>query len=150
MRLAVPPPAVALVAAVIVWALDRSFPAISLSFAWQGFVAALIALTGVALDLVSVFGFLKAKTTVLPTRPERSSKLVTTGTYQISRNPMYLGMLMILTGWVVWRGNPLGVLALAGFVLWITKYQIKPEEEILNRLFGHEFEQYCASVRRWI
>jgi protein-S-isoprenylcysteine O-methyltransferase Ste14 len=63
---------------------------------------------------------------------------------------MYLGMLLALTAWAVWLSNWLGVLVLAAFVAYITRYQIMPEERALAAKFGSAFDEYVAQVRRWI
>ena len=79
--------------------------------------------------------------------PER---LVTTGIFAWTRNPMYLGLLCILAGWAVWLGNPFGAGVLAVFVWAITALQIKPEEEVLAANFGAAYAAYCRNVRRWL
>ena len=63
---------------------------------------------------------------------------------------MYLGMLLILTGWVLWIGNMLGLFALLLFVVSITYLQIKPEERVLEEKFGATYTDYKARIRRWI
>lgn len=81
---------------------------------------------------------------------ETPSALVTNGPMGISRNPMYLGMALIIAG-VGWLLVSTSVM-LSGlvFVLIIQKYFIIPEEEALNRLFGDEYLDYCSRVRRWL
>ncbi len=105
---------------------------------------------GLALVLFDIRGFYRVKTTFLPQEMEHSSTLVTGGVYQISRNPMYLGMAAIIAG----PGLALGAWAtlpvLAVFVWVITTYQIIPEEQALTKSFGDEFVNYKAQVRRWI
>lgn len=101
------------------------------------------------LSFISLVQFFKSKTTVDPTTPSKASKLVTSGIYQFSRNPMYLGLLLILLAWGLWLGNAFNVLLAAGFVAYMNKFQILPEEEALMKLFHKEYKQYCTLVRRW-
>lgn len=122
------------------------------SFASSGLqiLAALFVIAGLMIDLVSVGLFFKSKTTVNPLKPDKSQALVTSGLYRFSRNPMYLGMLLMLTGLALWLGNPIGVLPLIFFVAYLTTFQIKPEEAVLQKLFGATYSDYQDSVRRWL
>ena len=72
------------------------------------------------------------------------------GFFKISRNPMYLGMLLISLGVVCYFASPISLLVLVGFVIYITRYQIIPEERALNSIFGDEFSAYKKQVRRWL
>ena len=71
------------------------------------------------------------------------------GLYKYSRNPMYLGLAFLLIAYAIWLSNPLSTLVILGFVWWITKFQIEPEEEILQEKFGNEFIEYQNRVGRW-
>jgi len=103
----------------------------------------------ITIGLISLVQFFKSKTTVDPTVPEKATSLVTSGVYKISRNPMYLGMLLILLAWGLWLGNAFNVLLASGFVLYMNKFQIVPEEEVLSKMFGVAYKQYCVLTRRW-
>ena len=83
-------------------------------------------------------------------KPGSTSHLVTSGLYRYSRNPMYLGLLMMLIGWGLYLGSlsPLSMLPL--FIRLLTKKQIEPEEIILMDKFGQEYKYYQQRVRRWI
>ncbi|MEQ1526428.1 MAG: isoprenylcysteine carboxylmethyltransferase family protein [Gallionella sp.] len=109
-------------------------------------------LIGVAvlLDGWSLWLFFRAKTTFNPMNPNNTSHLVTTGLYRISRNPMYLGLLLMLIGWVMYLGSISPILLLPLFVWLLTKMQIEPEEKILIDKFGQEYQDYQQRVRRWI
>ena len=102
------------------------------------------------IEAVSVFAFLRARTTVTPLKPEKASTLVVSGLYRVSRNPMYLGMLILLIGWTLWLGNPASLLLLPVFVIYVTVFQIKPEEAALSEKFGSDFDAYRRRVRRWL
>jgi len=63
---------------------------------------------------------------------------------------MYLGMLLMLTGWAMLVGNPHGLTLLFFFVWYLTQFQIKPEERMLTELFGDQYTDYQKRVRRWL
>ena len=113
-------------------------------------LAVLLVLTGLGIGLTAVLEFRKAQTTINPVNPESSSTLVDTGIFSKTRNPMYLGVLLILSGWAVYLANPLTAAGLLVFVLYITRFQIMPEERALTGIFAREFEDYCNRVGRWI
>jgi len=119
-------------------------------FPGQPLVAAVLMICGGVIDLLSVAAFFSARTTVNPLHPERAESLVVTGFFRYSRNPMYLGMLLILSGWAVRLGQPLNLLLLVWFVLCINALQIRPEEQALEAKFGDDYRAYCARVRRWV
>ncbi len=86
-----------------------------------------------------------------PTNPSNASSLVVHGIYRVSRNPMYLGALMLLIAWGIYLGNLMVLVALpAAFVIYMNKFQIGPEEQALQQLFGDDFVSYKKKVRRWI
>jgi len=94
--------------------------------------------------------FLLAKTTLNPFQLETASQLVTGGIYRLSRNPMYLSLVFILLGWMVYLGSLSALFGVGLFIWYVTKFQIKPEEEGLKRLFGAAFTDYCRRTRRWL
>ena len=150
LELKVPPPAVALVIAVLMWLLSLIAPALVFAIPGRVLIAIILAATGVATAIAGVATFARAKTTVNPTTPERSSSLVSWGIYRVTRNPMYLGLLLELTAWAIFLSNPLPFLLLPGYMLYINRFQIAPEERALTSLFGREFADYQSRVRRWI
>jgi protein-S-isoprenylcysteine O-methyltransferase Ste14 len=114
------------------------------------YLAASLVIIGCASCVAGVVSFKLAKTTVNPSKPEQASKLVTSGIYRISRNPMYLGFAFILAGWGVWLSSVWAMLGVIGFIGYLTLFQIMPEERALTKLFGDEFTIYKARVRRWL
>lgn len=150
MKLIIPPPVQALICALAMWLLATRLPQFGFSFAFQQKIAILIAGIGILIDLISVGLFTQYKTTVSPFSPDKTNKLVTTGMYRYSRNPMYLGMCIILTGLALWLGNFAAFLMVVVYVWFVTRLQIMPEEEILTAKFGKEYTDYIARVRRWI
>ena len=146
----IPPPALTLLCLFVIGALDGTFPGLKLQFPGQFVIASLLGFAGLVLVLIAIRGFYQVKTTVLPQEMDRSSSLVTGGVYQISRNPIYLGMAAIIAGPGLALGTWATLPVLALFVWVITAYQIIPEERALKKLFGDGFETYKAQVRRWI
>ncbi|RRJ83522.1 isoprenylcysteine carboxylmethyltransferase family protein [Aestuariirhabdus litorea] len=105
---------------------------------------------GVSLDLGGLWRFVRARTTVNPYRPEHSSVLVVEGVYRYTRNPMYLGMLLVLVGWGCVLGSALALLLPPLFALCLTRVQILPEERVLEKTFGASYQAYRQRVRRWL
>ena len=75
---------------------------------------------------------------------------MTNGVYQISRNPMYVGMSLLLFAWGIYLTSIAAIFWVAVFMLIIQRLQIVPEEHALTKLFGDDFESYQAKVRRWL
>lgn len=149
-RPVIPPPVLGLVVGALMWVLARKTGLPSLDFPGRVPVAAALAGAGLLVDLVSVAAFIRARTTVNPLAPERANALVVSGLYRYSRNPMYLGMLMILLGWAAYLAQPLALLPVAVFVFLIEILQIGPEERALEEKFGDNYRAYKRRVRRWI
>lgn len=152
LELKVPPPVVAAVLAALAWLIARAFPGLALPLSESARFAAtaLLAAVGLSLDGYALFNFLRARTTINPMQPRNSSTLVERGPYRFTRNPMYLGLLLVLSGWTLWLDNALAFIVLPLFVAYITRFQILPEERSLADRFGASFAAYRARVRRWI
>jgi protein-S-isoprenylcysteine O-methyltransferase Ste14 len=146
----IPPPVIALVCAGLAWALARFSPGFDYSLPAGLPVAVFLVTAGFALDLSGLLVFRKAKTTINPLSPDRSTAIVQSGPYAFTRNPMYLGMAIALLGLCVFLGNPLTISAVVVFVAYITRFQIIPEERLLLGKFGEPYAQYMRAVRRWI
>ena len=94
--------------------------------------------------------FKKHKTTINPIKIETASSLVVSGIFNYSRNPMYLGMALILLGLSLKFNLIGGLIFTTLFILFITNFQIKPEEKAMQKIFGEEFLSYKNRVRRWL
>jgi protein-S-isoprenylcysteine O-methyltransferase Ste14 len=105
---------------------------------------------GITFLITGVISFRLANTTVNPMVPNDSTALVTSGVYKITRNPMYLGFLMILISWGVFLSSVYSLVLPVLFVFYMNSFQIQPEESILQDIFGSEFTEYQKQVRRWI
>ncbi len=150
LELRIPPPLVGLLIAAAMWALAHATPPFPLPeiARWTG--AAMLLVLGAGIALGGVISFHRAKTTVNPLKPEKSATLVTTGVYSFTRNPMYLGMALVLCAWSVYLSSPATLVGPVVFAAYITRFQILPEERVLDKLFGPPFAEYRKRVRRWI
>lgn len=136
--------------ALVVLFVDASFGD-QIAEGWGRIVGVLLLLAGMGVALMALSGFRKAETTFDPHQVSEASTLVTDGIYNVTRNPMYLGLLLLLVGWGFWRGSILA--ALLGslvFVAFVTRMQIIPEERALREKFGDEFDAFTSRTRRWI
>lgn len=140
---------VAIVFAVLMYLLAVVLPVGDFEFFGRKYLIVLLMAMAGLVAVISLFQFFKFKTSIDPLHPEKAARLVTTGLYQYSRNPMYLSLLLLLLAWGLWLGNAFNTLLAAGFVYFINSYQIEPEEIALLKKFGKDYQKYCLAVRRW-
>jgi protein-S-isoprenylcysteine O-methyltransferase Ste14 len=150
LSLKIPPGAQGIVAILLIWLFDRYAPLYDIKFIYQNVVACASIGTGAIVALSGIFAFIKFSTTVDPRYPEKASELVIVGIYKYSRNPMYLGILLIITGIAVYFGALSSIFVVLSFVVFINKYQIVPEEAALQEKFGESYTRYAQNVRRWL
>jgi protein-S-isoprenylcysteine O-methyltransferase Ste14 len=82
--------------------------------------------------------------------PESATAFVASGLFRYTRNPMYLGMALLVAATAVWFASLVGVVVLAGFCVYLTRFQIRPEERAMLRRFGAPYDIYMKQVRRWL
>jgi protein-S-isoprenylcysteine O-methyltransferase Ste14 len=150
LELKIPPPVVALLAAGAMWGIARLAPIVEIPDPWRVAAAIVCGLAGFAVSIAGIVSFRLAKTTVNPMKPEETSALVRSGIYRRTRNPMYLGSVLILTAWAVFLSSAWALLGAGVFVLYMNRFQISPEERILAQLFGASYADYRSRVRRWL
>jgi protein-S-isoprenylcysteine O-methyltransferase Ste14 len=150
LELRIPPVAVMLIVAGAMWAAARVIPSVDAAHATRLGLATLLGLTGMLVALAGVREFRRARTTLHPQKPDATSSVVRSGIYADSRNPMYLGMLLVLLAWGAWLANLASLALAAAFVPYLNKFQIAPEERVMARNFGASYEQYLRQVRRWL
>lgn len=150
LELLIPPPIVAVIIMIIQYGTYKLFP--TCSFYWTGnrLVCTVLIIIGLSLGMVGIITFKKHFTTTNPSKPELSSLIGSSGIYKISRNPMYLGILFGLLGIGFYFENIISILASLLFLIYITQFQIKPEERILEKKFSENYQKYKHSTRRWI
>ena len=146
----IPPPVALVIAIGLTYAFARLAPGATVDWAWLPWLGGLLIAAGLGLMLASVWTLWREHTTVNPLHPERARHLVTDGIYWISRNPIYLGDALLLAGVICWLGQPVGVLFLALFVVYIDRFQIREEERALEKRFGKAYEAYRERTCRWI
>jgi protein-S-isoprenylcysteine O-methyltransferase Ste14 len=146
----IPPPLVGALLGLAMWLVASIGPALAINPAVRYAAAGIFVAAGLAFDLFGLLAFRALRTTVNPMRPQRASALVTSGVYRITRNPMYVGMCCLLSGWAIYLSALLPFAGPVLFVLYITRFQIQPEERVLGQLFGEQYTQYTTRVRRWL
>ena len=146
----IPPPVVALVFGVAMWAAHRLIPGAVAPDGRRTLAAGGLFALALLVVFSAVMTFARSRTSFDPHHPESATALVRSGIFRVSRNPMYLSMALALLGWAVRLGRPwLGVGPVV-FVLYLTRFQIRPEERALAEKFGPAYEDYRRSTRRWL
>lgn len=150
LELKIPPPVVALLVAAAMWGTSLATPPVEVPALIRVVAAITIALTGIGTAISGVIALRRARTTINPLKPETSSAFVTSGVYRLTRNPMYVGLALFLIAWAVFVASALAFLGPLGFILYISRFQIVPEEKVLSAMFGPAYSAYQAEVRRWL
>ncbi len=146
----IPPGALLIAAAVAMWVVARALPALTLAIPWNQGLALACTIGGASFILAGGYEFRRAHTTVDPTRPEAASAIVTRGVYRISRNPMYVGFALLLLAWGLHLAHTLAFFLVPGYVAYLNRFQIVPEERALLQKFGDAYASYARAVRRWV
>ena len=130
--------------------MSKVAPALKFSLSVSTALAIGSGVVGLGSGIMGVAQFKKVQTTPNPQALEKVSTLVTDGIYRYSRNPMYVGLVLILLGWALYLSHFLAFVLLPVFMLYITRFQIQPEERMMERKFGKVYQSYLSRVRRWI
>ncbi|MGF1716266.1 isoprenylcysteine carboxylmethyltransferase family protein [Photobacterium chitinilyticum] len=149
MYLKLPPPALLLITIGGMYLLSIYWPIWTFSFWGQSMMALVCCLCGTLVGLAGIVSFAKVRTTVNPHNPHKASSLVTSGIYRFSRNPMYLGLVLLLIAAFLYLSTFSSLVMIPLFIFYMNNFQIGPEEDVLEALFGDEYRQYCEQVRRW-
>ncbi len=147
MKNTVPPPIITLICSLFIYLSKPFFP--EFTFNYSNLLSLIFLMLGLIVILISFRLFKKEKTTINPINIEKASSLVTKGIFKYSRNPMYLGMLLILISIGIKFNFYGGVFIVAMFFFFITYFQILPEEKAMLKLFGKDFIKYKRKTRRW-
>ena len=144
----IPPPIVTLFFGLCIYLSRPYFP--EFSFSILNTLSTISFVLGITVFATAVSSFKRQNTTVNPISIEKASSLVVNGVFKYSRNPMYLGMLFILLG-LTFKFNLIGGLLFTSiFMIFISIFQIKPEEAAMEKLFDQEWKDYIKNVRRWL
>ena len=150
LELKVPPLVLGLALALAMWFAAKQLPSLAFTLPWRDGLAVTISAVGILFLVAGLYEFQKARTTFNPMTPDAASSVVMSGVYRVTRNPMYLGFLFLLTGWAVFLSHPLPFLFLPVFVVYMNRFQISPEERVLSAKFGEDYDQYTQRIRRWL
>ena len=146
----IPPPILAVLAGAAMYAGSLVAEKIEIDTTLRWALCACILIVAALFGPMAFRTFGKAKTSIDPLNIEKASSLVTWGIYRYTRNPMYVSLALLLCAWCVWLQSPIVILGPLFFVVFIDRFQIVPEERLLARKFGAEYENYKRSVRRWL
>ncbi|MEI8031981.1 MAG: isoprenylcysteine carboxylmethyltransferase family protein [Chlorobiaceae bacterium] len=150
LELKLPPLLVALAVAAAMRAVAMFMPGHPAPSDLNLYASIALVLGGIVLSLAGIISFGRARTTVNPLKPDSATSLVSSGIYRVTRNPMYVGLLLVLAGWAVFLFSPWTLFGPPLFIFYINRFQITPEERALSVLFGHEYDAYRSRVRRWL
>ena len=144
----IPPPIVTLFFGCCIYFSRDYF--LNVNIQWLSILSYAFFIAGITALFLALRLFKKKETTVNPIKIETASSLVTSGIFYYSRNPMYLGMALILIGLSLKFNLIGGFVFTAFFMLFITYFQIRPEEKAMHEIFGEEFLNYKENVRMWL
>jgi protein-S-isoprenylcysteine O-methyltransferase Ste14 len=146
----IPPPIVMVLLGGIAWMAAKFLPALSFQLPAHTLFAGALAAVGLVLNVLPKLALKHAGTTVNPLKPASTTSLVTSGIYRHTRNPMYLGHSVILLGWAAHLHNLVAFLAVPAFMLYISRFQIQPEERELSARFPDAYAAFSRQVPRWL
>lgn len=144
----IPPPIVTLIFAGVIYFTAEYF--YRFYFVYQTAICLFFAVLGVCILSIALYQFKLFKTTINPIKPEAASTLVTSGIFRFSRNPMYLGMLLLILSLWIKTGAITGFIVVPCYIAYLNYFQIAPEERVMKALFTDSYIAYCQQVRRWI
>jgi protein-S-isoprenylcysteine O-methyltransferase Ste14 len=150
LELKIPPVVLVILFALTMWLVAQWLPPLALPALWGQILAIVLAGAGISVAFAGVLAFRRADTTVDPRVPQQTSSLVIRGIYRFSRNPMYLGFLLLLAAWACYLMSTAAFVLLPLFVWYMNRFQIAPEERYLLQKFGADYQAYTAQVRRWL
>lgn len=132
------------------WLTPTRFINILIGQTWCVYLGSLFMLVGILTDAIAAFMFMSAKTSISPIAPQNASVLIQHGLFKVTRNPMYLGMTILLVGWALVLQNLTALYGPLFFVVYITRFQILPEERILTQKWGDHYTAYVSKTKRWL
>lgn len=150
LELKITPPAQFAITAAAMYGVSKIMPSLKFSLNGSTVLAVGLGVIGLSSAIMGVTQFNKAQTTPNPQALENVSSLVTSGIYQYSRNPMYLGLVLILLGWALYLSHFLAFILIPIFMMYMTRFQIQPEERMMTQKFGDKYQAYVSKVRRWL
>ncbi|MDN3679973.1 isoprenylcysteine carboxylmethyltransferase family protein [Vibrio tapetis subsp. quintayensis] len=150
LELKVPPVVVFVLALVLMWWSVVSWPSLAFELPLRTvFVMICVASSGY-IGIAGVLEFRRHQTTVNPHTPNNASTVVDTGIFKYTRNPMYLGLVVLLIGALFYWSSLAPLWVIVAFIGYLNRFQISAEERILSEKYGSQYTDYLTKVRRWI
>lgn len=150
LELKIPPPVWGVAFAALTFAISLLELGVDFNVS-SGSLGLVIAIVGAAIATFAVIDVRSEGTTIDPHSPQDASTLVQKGMFRFTRNPMYLGMAIVIAGLGIGLGDVIATaVGVGGFVFVITRVQIIPEERALKKRFGKAYDAYCEGRRRWL
>ncbi len=146
--LKIPPPILVLILVISNYFSSKKIDLINLQY--QTLLSILILFIGILILIIPVSNFVKSKTTIDPIKFKKVNNLVTSGIYKYSRNPMYLGLLMIIISTSIFYLTIFSITTPFIFYFCINRFQIEGEEIFLTKKFGQKYILYKSKTRKWI
>lgn len=150
LELKIPPPAQFVITAAAMFAVSKIISSLQFSLTGSTALGIGLGVIGLSSGIMGVMQFKKAQTTPNPKEIDKATSLVTGGIYQYTRNPMYLGLTLILLGWALYLSHFLTFILIPIFMMYIARFQIQPEERMMAKKFGKVYQAYVSKVRRWL
>lgn len=144
------PPVQLVICAGLMLSLQYVFPQYHFSLAYSFPLIIFLIAAASIIGALALFDFRKHNTTFHPHTPEKTSTVVDSGIYAYSRNPMYFALVLVLLALALYLKNVTCFAVIPLFIWYITRYQIKPEEVMLDKLFPIDYQAYSQKVRRWL
>lgn len=138
------------ISASLMYTLAYYLPHLNYQLAFVPLTVSSILILAIIIGALALYDFHKHQTTYHPHTPEKTRKVVDSGIYALSRNPMYVALALSLIAFAIYLQNLSCLAIFPLFISYITRFQIIPEERMLNKLFPDEFPVYCQKVRRWL
>jgi protein-S-isoprenylcysteine O-methyltransferase Ste14 len=146
----IPPPALVILVAAGMWLATNHWRPVPINPVLHFVLTTVIGILALTFGLSGILAFRRARTTIDPVHIEQASRVVNTGIYRLTRNPMYVGLTGLLTMWAVHLAVPLVFAGPVAFAVFVHFFQVLPEERVMERRFGSEYLAYKAKVRRWL
>lgn len=142
------PPYIAFTLLFFSWLFDYLFPQFRFIYGTYRYIGVLVFIFGLSITFSSFYMFKKNKTPIIP--GQKPKYMVASGTYSLTRNPMYLGVTIAITGVAIYIGNMLSFITPLIFFLAMNYYFVPKEEKLLENIFGKKYIEYKKKVRRWL
>ena len=144
------PPVQLIISAGLMYTLGVNFPQYSFDFPKIFLIITILIIIASVIGGLALYDFHRHQTTFHPHTPEKTRTVVDSGIFAYSRNPMYIALAIALFAFGLYLQNYICFLIMPFFIWYITRFQIIPEEKMLDKLFTNDYQAYCEKVRRWL